>query len=199
MESGLNDGLCVPLFLIAIAFADAEEGTTPARSAVTLVLGEIGYGLVGGVAAGVLGGLALRLATRRRSIEPHWVQILTVSSTLGAAGVATALGGSIFIAAFTAGLVFGALRPDRGAEVTYLVDECGELFNAITFVVFGAVILGPALDELTWELAIYAVLSLTIVRMLPVAVAMIGSGARVPTLAVLGCLGRAGWPRSSSG
>jgi sodium/hydrogen antiporter len=81
------------------------------------------YGLVGGVAAGVLGGLALRLAARRGSIEPHWVQILTVSSALLAAGVATGLGGSIFIAAFTAGFVFGVSRPDRGAEVTDLVAE----------------------------------------------------------------------------
>jgi NhaP-type Na+/H+ or K+/H+ antiporter len=120
------------------------------------------------------------------------VQILTVSSALLAAGVATGLGGSIFIAAFTAGFVFGVLRPDRGADVTYLVDEVGELFNAVTFIVFGAVILGPRLDELTWELALYAVLSLTIVRMLPVAVAVIGTGARTPTLGFLGWFGPRG-------
>ena len=157
VESGLNDGLCVPLFLFAIAVAEAEEG----HSVGELVLEEIGYGLVGGVAAGVLGGLALRLAARHHATEPHWVQILTVTSALLAAGVATGLGGSIFIAAFTAGFVFGVLRRDRGGEVTYLVDEAGEVFNAVTFIIFGAVILGPVLDELTWELVLYAVLSLT--------------------------------------
>ena len=68
---------------------------------------QIGYGLVGGVVAGVLGGLALRFAARRRTIEPHWLQILSVASALLAAGVATALGGSIFIAAFTGGFLFG--------------------------------------------------------------------------------------------
>src|SRR5687768_5310340 len=77
VESGLNDGLCVPLFFIAIALAEAEEGTASGHSAVQLVLEEIGYGLIGGVVAGVLGGLALRFAARRSLIEPHWMQILT--------------------------------------------------------------------------------------------------------------------------
>jgi NhaP-type Na+/H+ or K+/H+ antiporter len=192
VESGLNDGLCVPLFFIAIAFAETDAGTASAHSAAQLVFEQIGYGLVGGVAAGALGGLALQLAARRRLIEPHWVQILTVASALLGAGVATALGGSIFIAAFTGGFLFGALRRDTGGEVTYLVDEGGELFNAVTFIVFGAVILGPLLDEVTWQIVLYAILSLTIVRMLPVALAMLGTGARRPTLAFLGWFGPRG-------
>jgi sodium/hydrogen antiporter len=192
VESGLNDGLCVPLFLIAIAIAEADEGAISGLSAMQIVLEEIGYGLAGGVVAGVLGGLALRRATRHRSIEPYWAQILATASALLAAGIALALGGSIFIAAFTAGFVFGALCRDQDKEVTFLVDEAGELFNAVTFIVFGAVILGPALNELTWGLVLYAVLSLTVVRMLPVAVAMIGTGARPPTLAFLGWFGPRG-------
>jgi len=192
VESGLNDGLCVPLFFIAIAIADADAGTSSSQSAFELVFEQIGYGLVGGVVAGVLGAIALRLAAPRRLIEPHWLQILTVASALLAAGVAEALGGSIFIAAFTGGFLFGTLRHDTGAEVSYLVDEGGELFNAVTFIVFGAVILGPLLDEVTWELVLYALLSLTVVRMLPVALAMLGTGARPPTLAFLGWFGPRG-------
>ena len=59
----------------------------------------------------------------------------------------------MFIAAFTAGFLFGVIGRDSGGEVSYLVDEGGELLNAVTFVVFGAAILGPALDELGWEVA----------------------------------------------
>jgi sodium/hydrogen antiporter len=114
VESGLNDGLCVPLFFIAIALAEAEEGTASGHSPVQLVLEEIGYGLIGGIVAGVLGGLALRLATRHRAIEPYWMQILTAASALLAAGLALGLGGSIFIAAFTAGFVFGGAAPRPG-------------------------------------------------------------------------------------
>ena len=192
VESGLNDGLCVPLFFIAIALAEADTGTVADHAAVQLVLEEIGYGLVGGVVAGVVGGLALRLAARRRLIESHWMQILTAASALLAAGVASALGGSIFIAAFTGGFLFGVLREETGGEVTFLVDEGGELFNAVTFIVFGAVILGPALDDVTWQVVLYAVLSLTVVRMVPVALAMLGTGARAPTLAFLGWFGPRG-------
>jgi NhaP-type Na+/H+ or K+/H+ antiporter len=192
VESGLNDGLCVPLFFIAIAIAETDAGTASSHSAAQLVFEEIGYGLVGGVAAGALGGLALRLAARRRLIEPHWLQILSLASAALAAGVASALGGSIFIAAFTGGFLFGALRRDTGGEVSYLVDEGGELFNAVTFIVFGAIILGPLLDELTWQIVLYAVLSLTVVRMLPVALAMLGTGARRPTVAFLGWFGPRG-------
>src|SRR4051794_9639388 len=192
VESGLNDGLCVPLFFIAIAIAETDAGETSGGSAAQLVFEQIGYGLVGGVIAGALGGLALLYAARRRLIEPHWLQLLSVASALLAAGVATALGGSIFIAAFTGGFVFGALRRETSGEVTYLVDEGGELFNAVTFIVFGAVILGPVLDEVTWQIVLYALLSLTVVRMLPVALALLGTGARRPTLAFLGWFGPRG-------
>src|SRR6187397_1176372 len=130
VESGLNDGICVPLFFIALALAEAEEGALTAHDALHLVLEEIGYGVVAGVAAGVVGALALRLATRRSFVERHWFQILTVSTAVLAAGIATALGGSIFIAAFTGGFVFGVLRRGSGGEVSDLLDEGGELLNA---------------------------------------------------------------------
>ena len=192
VESGLNDGICVPLFFIALAIAEAEEGATTAHAAARLVLEEIGYGLVGGVAAGVLGAVALRAATRRALIEPHWLQILTAATALLAAGIATGLGGSIFIAAFTGGFLFGVIRRSSGGEVSYLVDEGGELLNAVTFVIFGAAILGPALDDLGWEVLLYAVISLTAVRMLPVALALLRTRARRPTLAFVGWFGPRG-------
>jgi NhaP-type Na+/H+ or K+/H+ antiporter len=192
VESGLNDGLCVPLFFMAIALAEADSGTVSDHTAAQLVLEEIGYGLVGGIVAGALGALALRLAARRGTIEPHWTQILTAAAALLAAGIASGLGGSIFIAAFTGGFLFGALRHDSGGEVTYLVDEGGELFNAVTFIVFGAVILGPSLDDVTWQLVAYALVSLTVVRMAPVALALLGTGARGPTVAFLGWFGPRG-------
>ena len=66
------------------------------------------------------------------------------------------------------------------------------MLNGVTFVFFGAILLGPALGELSWELALYAVLSLTVVRMLPVAIAMLGSRARAPTLGFLGWFGPRG-------
>jgi len=192
VESGLNDGICVPLLFIALAVAEAEAGTVTDTHAVELVLEAIGYGILGGVIAGALGAMLVRLATRRGLIEPVWLQILTVGSAALAYGLAAPLGGSGFIAAFVGGFVFGALRRRAGGEVTHLLDQSGELLNGATFIVFGAVILGPALADLTWQVALYAVLSLTVVRMLPVAVALIGTRARPPTVAYLGWFGPRG-------
>jgi NhaP-type Na+/H+ or K+/H+ antiporter len=192
VESGLNDGICVPLFFIALALAEADEGALTAHDALHLLLEEIGYGLVAGVAAGVLGALALRFATRRSFVESHWFQILTVATAALAAGIATGLGGSIFIAAFTGGFVFGVIRRSSGGDVSALLDQGGDLLNAITFIVFGAAILGPALDDLSWEVVVYAVLSLTVVRMVPVALSLLGTGAKRPTLAFVGWFGPRG-------
>jgi sodium/hydrogen antiporter len=77
-------------------------------------------------------------------------------------------------------------------ELNQLTEEVGSLLNGVTFVLFGAILLGPALTELSWQLALYAVLSLTVVRMLPVLIAMWGSGARRPTLGFLGWFGPRG-------
>ncbi|MGH3045346.1 MAG: cation:proton antiporter [Gaiellaceae bacterium] len=192
VESGLNDGLCVPLFFIALAIAEADEGALSARGALELVAEEIGWGVVGGISAGALGALALRAAERRGLAEAHWLQILTAATALLAAGIAHGLGGSIFIAAFVGGFVFGAVRRDVGGEVGYLVDQGGEVLNAVTFLMFGAVILGPAIDDLGWEALLYALLSLTVVRMLPVALATLGTRARPPTVAFLGWFGPRG-------
>ena len=127
-------------------------------------------------------------------IEQSWLQVIPVAGAGLAYGIAAPLGGSGFIAAFVAGMTFGLLlrRPADGGEVTFLTDELGELLNGVTLLVFGAVLLWPALDGMTWRIGLYAVASLTVVRMLPVAVAMLGTGARRPTVAFLGWFGPRG-------
>ena len=110
VESGLNDGLCVPLFLIALAVAEAEDEAVTGRQALHIVVEEIGYGVVGGTVAGLIGIAALRFGLRRAGLEKEWTQILTVATAVLAAGVSSALGGSMFIGAFVAGFVFGVLR-----------------------------------------------------------------------------------------
>ena len=191
-ESGLNDGICVPLLLVALAVAEAEEQTVSVHTAITLVLEELGWGIFGGVLAGLAGALALRYAFRRRLVDPDWRQVIPVATAGLAYGIATPLGGSGFIAAFVGGLVFGVVRRSTGGEIAYLVDEGGNLFAAVTFVVFGAAVLAPELGNLTWRMGLYAVLSLTVARMLPVALAMLGTRARMPTVAYLGWFGPRG-------
>ena len=192
VESGLNDGICVPLLFAAVAAADVHSGISEGRSAATLLLEEIGYGVAGGVVGGLLAAAIIIHAGRRDLIAGPWRQVIPGAGAALAYGTASALGGSGFIAAFVAGLTFRlALGRDPG-QVNELSEEVGNVLNGVTFVLFGAILLGPALGELSWELALYAVLSLTVVRMLPVVIAMWGSRARAPTLGFLGWFGPRG-------
>jgi sodium/hydrogen antiporter len=192
VESGLNDGICVPLLLIALAIAEADDSAITAHHAVTIVIEEIGYGIVGGVAAGVAASAITVLGDRRRLISPSWLQVIPVASAALAYEIAVALGGSGFIAAFVAGIIFGGLASRESEEASRLNEELGALLGGVTFLVFGAILLGPALKHVSWQIALYAVLSLTVVRMLPVAIAMIGTRAKLPTIAFLGWFGPRG-------
>jgi NhaP-type Na+/H+ or K+/H+ antiporter len=192
VESGLNDGICVPLLLIAIAIAEAQEGAVGHGAAVRLVLEEIGYGVVGGVVAGIAAALVIRVGVARGLVDPIWIQVVPVAGAALAYGLAVWMGGSGFIAAFLGGVFFGALRRQVGGEVTLFLEETGGLLGAITFILFGAVMLVPVLKDLSAAVVVYALLSLTLVRMVPVGLAMLGSGARRPTVGFLGWFGPRG-------
>ena len=189
VESGLNDGICVPLLLIVLATAAGPAG---AAHPLQVVLEEIGYGLLGGVAAGVLAASIVIVAGGRGLIDDAWRQIIPVAAAILAYGIAIALGGSGFIAAFVAGALFGLIARQDSASAMAFAGETGALLNSVTFLVFGAVLLGPALEHVSWQIALYAVLSLTIVRMLPVAISLWGTHARAPTVAFIGWFGPRG-------
>lgn len=199
LESGLNDGICVPLFLIVLAIGHAEAGTIGGGAAARLVVEQIGYGILAGLVAGAIAAAILVVTDRRHSIDPLWAQTVPVSAALLAYTAAVPLGGSGFIAAFVGGLTFGAIR-HRGADSreggdedeARMLDGFGDLASAVTFIVFGAVLLGPTLGDLSWAMLGYAVVSLTVVRMLPVALSLIGTHPRAPTAAFLGWFGPRG-------
>jgi sodium/hydrogen antiporter len=189
VESGLNDGICVPILLIVLATAAGAGG---APHAITVIGEEIGFGVIGGIAAGVLAAEIVIVAGARRLIDDAWRQIIPVAAAVLAYGIALALGGSGFIAAFTAGAMFGLMAHENSTTAMRFTEETGALFSGITFLVFGAVLLGPALEHVSWQVALYAVLSLTIVRMLPVAISLWGTKARGPTVAFIGWFGPRG-------
>jgi len=192
VESGLNDGLCVPLLFASIALADVESEVSGGRSAGTLLLEEIGYGALGGVAAGLVCAAIVVHGERRDLISGPWKQVVPVAGTMLAYGIAVALDGSGFIAAFVAGAAFRRGLGRDPEQLNRLTEELGGVLSGVTFVLFGAILLGPTLDQLTWPIALYGVLSLTLIRMLPVALAMLGSGARRPTVVFLGWFGPRG-------
>jgi len=191
VESGLNDGLAVPFFLVALDLANAELTTGISWAVVSNVAAQIGWGLAAGVTAGLLGGLLLRVAERHGWIGSEWRQIVPLAIALLAYALALTLGGSGFIAAFAGGLVFGRTSGEHSG-VALFTEEMGGLLAAVTWIGFGALALGWAIPHITWQVVLYAALSLTIVRMLPVAIAMAGMGVRRPTVAFIGWFGPRG-------
>ncbi len=137
VESRLNDGICVPLLLIALAAADVEAKATTSHHAVSIVAEEIGYGILGGVAARLAAAAVVAIGHRRDLISGSWLQVIPIAGAALAYGFAAALGGSGFIAAFLAGAIFGGLVPEESEEASRLNGEIGALLGGVTFLLFG--------------------------------------------------------------
>jgi NhaP-type Na+/H+ or K+/H+ antiporter len=192
VESGLNDGLAVPFFLVALDLANAELTTGITWAVVSNAAEQIGWGLLAGIVAGLLGALVFRIADRRGWIGSEWRQIVPLAAALLAYALAVTLGGSGFIAAFVGGMAFAAASGLPGTSVTLFTEETGGVLAAFTWIGFGALALGLVAPHVTWQVVLYAVLSLTIVRMVPVALALLGKGVRRPTMAFIGWFGPRG-------
>ncbi|MCC3295968.1 cation:proton antiporter [Arthrobacter sp. zg-Y411] len=190
VESGLNDGIAVPFFLVALDITMAPlEGSLPSAVAAAIA-GQLGWGLLAGVGVGAAGGYLLRAAAER--IQPEWHQPFSLAVALSAYAAAVSLGGSAFIAAFVGGMAFRLASGPGIVAPTRFTAETGQVLAAATWMIFGAVAILAALPHITWQVIAYAVLSLTVIRMLPVAVALLGSGARWQTRAFIGWFGPRG-------
>ena len=177
VESGLNDGICVPVLFVFLALALDKAGDAgPWSLAVKLVAEEIGIGLIVGIGLTFVAAKLLKLARQRNWLTHTWIQIPVVALALACFAVAQSLGGSGFIAAFSGGLLFGILAKDLREEFLLAAEGTGDTLALITWVVFGSAVVGQALGNFSWLILLYAVLSLTLIRMLPVFLALAGSG-----------------------
>ena len=193
VESGLNDGIALPLVLVFLAAA--EESAT--GGSIGQVLGFIGQEVliaaVVGIGFGWLGGKAIIESARRGWISSMWTQVAALGLAGVAYGLAVPLHGSGFIAAWLTGLVLGAVTRNKlDDDVSEFSETLGSVLTLVSFLVFGAVLLGPALDGLTWQIALYAVLSLAVVRMVSVGASMFGSRLSRPSVLYLGWFGPRG-------
>jgi sodium/hydrogen antiporter len=190
VEAGLNDGLSVPflLFFMALAAARIEGG---AASLLQFMGEQLGLGIVVGVSIGLTGGWLLRVATRRGWIAEAFRQIAVVTLPLLCLLLAEMVDASMFIAAFVAGLAVQVPFKEAGKHSVEFAEEWGQLLNLAVFFLFGMVVIRDW-SQLTLMSWIYAVLSLTVVRMLPVALALIGTDLSRPTVLFMGWFGPRG-------
>ena len=177
VESGLNDGICVPILFVFLALATGKAGEGgPWKLAMMLVAEEIGIGLAVGLVLTTMAGLLLKFAKGQQWLTHTWIQVPVVALALGCFAVAQFLGGSGFIAAFTGGLLFGVLAKQHREEFLRAAEGTGDTLALITWVIFGSAVVGQAVGHFSWLILLYAVLSLTLIRILPVFLVLTGSG-----------------------
>jgi NhaP-type Na+/H+ or K+/H+ antiporter len=177
VESGLNDGICVPILFVFLALATGKAGEKGSWNlAMMLVAEEIGIGLAVGLTLTVVAVVLLKFARGQQWLTHTWIQVPVVALALGCFGVAQFVGGSGFIAAFSGGLLFGLLAKEARDEFLRAAEGTGDTLALITWVFFGTAVVGQAVDNFSWLILLYAVLSLTVIRMLPVFLSLTGSG-----------------------
>jgi sodium/hydrogen antiporter len=193
VESGLNDGLATPLVLFFLAAAVASGGPAGGEAPLVHALVELAIGVAAGVLIGAAGARLL-VSARRASWsnaggERLAVMILPVLTYL----TTTTLGGNGFVAAFVAGIAAGTVgREEVTEERLQLTNDVGTLISAAVWFVFGSLIPNVVARGISWNVLLYAVLSLTLIRMVPVALALVRSGLGTREVLFLGWIGPRG-------
>lgn len=193
VESGMNDGLATPVLLFAVAAAagSMDEQTGPGLGEAVL---EVAVGALVGVAVGYLAARLLERSRGRGWADRGLLPIATLAIPLLGYTLATALNGNGYIAAFVAGTAYAAGQKSAADlhETIGLTGLTSGFLGYAVWMAFGAVATSQLGLVLSWQNLTYAVLSLTAVRMVPVALALLGAGLRPPTVAFVGWFGPRG-------
>jgi len=192
IESGLNDGIALPAVLMFAALAGAAHGADESRDWVQFGLLQVTLGPLVGIAIGFVGARLID-----RAAESGWIsasfQGIAILALAGLCYVLSeAIGGNGFIAAFVGGMVFGNSIRNECSFLFEFMETEGQLLMLITFLAFGAVLLPEGIAHIEPLHFVYAVLSLSVIRMLPIAISLLGSGVRIPSYLFLGWFGPRG-------
>lgn len=192
IESGLNDGIALPAVLLLAAMASIGHDTTPASEWIQFGLLQVTLGPVVGVLIGYVGARLLDTAIERGFTSDAFQGIGILSLAVFTYVAAEIVGGNGFIAAFIGGMVFGHSVRNSCTFLFEFMETEGQLLMLITFLIFGAALLPEAIDHLSPMIFLYAILSLTVIRMVPIAVSLLGTGLNSPSYLFLGWFGPRG-------
>ena len=191
VESGLNDGLALPVVTIFLLFALAEfEGG--GFDVATLIAKQLGWGVLVGATIGCVGGWLVRTASERGWMTRAYQQLAPLGLAVAAWAAAGSLDGNGFIAAFVGGLAFGVVARSHCPHIEDFTEFEGQLLTFLTFLVFGGAFAAPVLDDLTWQIALFAILSLVVVRPLAISISLLGAHLRLETIGFFGWFGPRG-------
>jgi NhaP-type Na+/H+ or K+/H+ antiporter len=195
VESGLNDGICVPVLLIFLALAvGSTSGDETASLILKLPLEAIGIGASVGIVLAIVGSSLVKFCGSRGWITGSWTRIPVITLAMLCFALSQWMEGSGFISAFVGGLLFGGLTKDHEVKEELLAGAEGvsNLMSMMTWFVFGALAFGKGLQAVSWEVILYALLSLTVVRILPVLLCLVGVKAHLDTKMFIGWFGPRG-------
>ena len=189
VESGLNDGIVTPFvkfFIVAAVIGTSLETESEGGA-----LAELAIGVAGGAAIGALGGWLMSRARAAGIGAKSYRKVGVTALAILSYAALVEIGGNGFVAAFVAGLAYGAVTTDERDESLEFTHQSAELMSVIVWFFFGAVMV-PTLQDASWQEVLFAVGALTVVRMVPVAVALLGTGFDAATVGVLGWFGPRG-------
>ncbi len=192
VESGLNDGIALPVIVLFLCFANIEHQTADGLPFLVFGVMQVTLGPLAGAAVGFFGGRALEWATERNFMTEAFQGVSALALALLAYAASELIGGNGFIAAFVAGLTLGNTTRHCSKFVLEFAEAEGQLLTLFVFMIFGAVLIPDLFGHATAATLIYAVLALTVMRMVPVLVSLIGTGLWLPTKLFLGWFGPRG-------
>src|SRR5215211_7825336 len=191
VEAGLNDGLSVPFLALFLTLAVAKEELQPASYWIRFALEQVGLGILVGVGVGLVGGWLVNWASKREWMTGSFRRLALLALAIIAWALADQIGGNGFIAAFVGGLAVRPTVERVGEQLIRFTEAEGQLLNLSVFFIFGVLVLGT-IQHLSWEVAVYALLSLTLIRMLPVALSLYGTHLRGISVLFAGWFGPRG-------
>jgi NhaP-type Na+/H+ or K+/H+ antiporter len=191
VEAGLNDGLSVPFLALFLTLAVAEEELQPASYWIRFALEQIGLGALVGLGVGLGGGWLVSQASKRGWMTDSFQRLALLALALIAWALADHIGGNGFIAAFVGGLAVGPTVEHVGERLIRFTESEGQLLNLSVFFIFGVLVIG-LIQPLSWDVALYALLSLSVIRMLPVALSLLGTHLRGVSVLFMGWFGPRG-------
>jgi NhaP-type Na+/H+ or K+/H+ antiporter len=192
VESGLNDGVIAPLFLFCVAGAMAPEHGSPVLDALGHAVPAVLLALGVGAGVGTLGARGLTRAWGRGWTQPAALRLGVLALPLLAYTLAVAVEGNGFVAAFVAGVCFSSSARRLPSDALQLVEDTGTLVSLAVWFVFGQVVNQALVSGLSLSIIVFALLALTVVRMLPVALSLVRTDIRGRDALFLGWMGPRG-------
>jgi NhaP-type Na+/H+ or K+/H+ antiporter len=193
VEAGYNDGIVSPIFIFALVLAAEGDHTESPLAALGSAVPQAVKAIVVGLAVGAALAVLSNLSDRRGLMTGPSKRWVLVAAPIMAFGLSLAVDGNGFVAAFVCGLALRNLR--HCAEIhreLELVDDVGFLMAVGMWFVFGATAVLALQSGVSLGMVVFCLLALTVVRVLPVLIAMLGSAPSWPERLLIGALGPRG-------